>query len=377
MKDLLPVLNYRQAAEAVAACLRAKRTALLLGAPGVGKSSLVKDAAAALGLPCYILIASNMDPTDVAGLPYRGPDGHVHRELFPEIRACVEAPGVLCLDEVTTMPKSVEGPLLRVALERNAGGQPLHPDSPVIMCANPPEQAPGGLELSAAMINRVVVLRYAPSIATAGSDIGEISAYFSGDPVRAQASVLSPEEMAAPLRAEMSDFAVTLQADPTLVQLDPPRASIDGGEPWASPRAWEIGLACFAARGGQEDVVGEALLSGAVGPHAALAYLTIRKLRAHLATVEEILADPSHAKIPTEDSYQIAALGVISRVAEVDLWAAYVYTRRLPRIEYAAACVRFLVKRAPKKGGKWQVAGTKAMVTLLAQINSAVPEDIR
>lgn len=361
-KNLIPVLNYRQTAAAVACCIRARRTALLVGAPGVGKTMCVRDAAAAVGLPCYDLIASNMDPTDIAGLPYRDArTGHVCRELFPEIRAVVEEAAVLFLDEATTMPKSVEGPLLRLALERNAGGAPLHPGSSVIMACNPPDQAPGGIELSAAMINRVVVLRYAP-------DLAEIISYFNGEPVQATPNVLDEDAFQKACLVEFADFAATVSHVTDLITYDPPPASIDQGEPWASPRAWEIGLSCLAANGGAEDDVGTALLAGAVGPLSADAYLAIRKLRAKLPSIEQIRGNPVKATVPAEMDYQIAALGVLARVAQTDVWAAWIYAERLlPDI--GAAAGSFLQHKHVPSYSKWAVLGQKAQVALLEAVH--------
>jgi hypothetical protein len=359
-KYLIPVLNYTQAAAAVAAALRARRTALLLGSPGVGKTALVRDAAAAIGLPCHDLIASNMDPTDVAGLPYRDlQSGRVLRELFPEIRAVVDAAGVLFIDEATAMPKSVEGPMLRVAMERNAGGTPLHPGSPVVLACNPPEQAPGGIELSAAFINRIVLLRYQPSFA-------EVQSYFNGEAVHASPVVLDEDAFQAACVAEFADFAATLSHATDLLVYDPPRASVDQGEPWASPRGWEIGLSCLAAHGGKEDDVGYALLTGAVGPSAAGAYLAIRKLRLHLPSIDEIAANPTKARLPESLDQQIAALGLLARVAQTDVWAAWTYAGRL-RKEIGAACGRFLMNKVPQ-ASKFATVGRKAQIQLLARV---------
>jgi hypothetical protein len=359
-KHLIPTLNYKQAASAVAACLRAKRAGMLVGSPGVGKTSLVRDASDAIQKTCYDLIASNMDPTDVAGLPFRDPEtGRVLRELFPEIRAVVDGPGVLFLDEATTMPKSVEGPLLRLALERNAGGMPLHPDSAVLLACNPPEQAPGGIELSAAMVNRVVVMKYQP-----GFD--EVQSYFNGEPVRAEPLVLSEEAFHKACAAEFADFAATLAHATDLIVYDPPRASIDQGEPWASPRGWEIGLSCLAAHGGLEDEVGFALLAGSVGPAAGGSYLAIRKLRVHLPSIDEIKSNPTKANVPRQDDQQIAALGVLARVAQDDVWAAWTYAARM-KPEIGAAAGRVLMNKVPQRSPHAK-SGKKAQVDLLAKV---------
>lgn len=366
-KHLLPKLNYEQAAQAVSACIRSKRAGMLIGSPGVGKTALTRDASEAVGLPCRDLIASNMDPTDVAGLPYRDGSGGVGRELFPEIKAVCDSPGVLFLDEATTMPKSVEGPMLRLALERNAGGTPLHSESAVLLACNPPEQAPSGIEHSAAFINRIIILMYEPTFE-------EIRNFFNGEPVRAKPAVVSPQEFETRARLEMLDFAATLSHDTSLLMMDPPRGSIDQGEPWASPRAWEIGLCAYAAHGaayaaGKEDDVGYALLAGVVGPQPAAQYLAIRKLRQFLPSIEQILQHPLSVVVPAPVDHQIAALGVLARVADVDVWAAWTYAERM-QPEIGAAIARILMNKPPQVSAHAET-GRAAQVNLLAKIKKA------
>ncbi len=346
---MIPTLDYKGAERAVRAGLKSKVSILLEGPPGVGKTSLVRAVGRSLGLPVYDLIGSNLDPTDVAGLPYKDGDG-VARALYPEIAACVRAPGILFLDELTAAPPSVRAALLRVLLERNAGGTPLHPDSRVIAACNPPEHAPNATELDAANLNRVSRIRYAPSV-------GEIGTYF--------ASVSDPD-----WAVESQDFAATLAADPTLVSIDPPAASIEGGAPWGSPRAWELGLRVWSADGSQDDETGFALLAGCVGPHAATALLAIRRLRAHLPTSDKIQADPSGALVPDQVDHQIAALGLLARVARDDSSAAWVYAERL-RPEIGAALAQILTALPPTKVQAFRGAAAQAQVKLLARIRIA------
>lgn len=370
-KHLLPILNYEQAAQALAAGIRSKRTVALEGSPGIGKTAVVRDASRAVDRPCHDLVASNMDPTDVAGLPYRDENGRVGRELFPEIRAVCDAPGTLFLDEATTMPKSVEGPMMRVALERNAGGTPLHEDSSVVLAFNHPEECPGGIDLTAAMVNRIILLRYEPSFE-------ELTAFFNGEPVSAQPNVLNEEAYQKQLTLEMADFAATVSHDPSLFMMKPPAAAIDAAEPWASPRAWETGLRAYAALGldmtagvssaqaiqGME--VGFALLAGSVGAQAAAQYLAIRDLRKYLPSIDQIVSRPTDAPVPSQTDRQIASLGVLARVADQDVWAAWAYADRL-QPEIGAACARVLMNK-PIQNTQHAQIGKTAQVKLLAKI---------
>lgn len=344
-------LSFADTKRALVACVKSRITAILVGPPGVGKTALVREVGAEVKLPCHELLASNCDAVDIAGLPYVV-DGMLLRALLPQIKACVEQPGLLFLDELTSVPPSVQAPLMRLLLEGYAGGQHLHPQSVVLGAANRPEECPGGVELSAATINRVIKLvDYLPTL-------DEIRDYFDA---------LEP---GTPLAAEARDFAATLAVETGLIELNPPKASIDAGKPFASPRAWERGLRAFSAHSAEDDI-GYALLSGAVGEEKAAGFLGIRKLRKHLPSVDQIKTTPDKAKVPEDRAKQIAALGLLSRVADDDTWAAWVYADRL-QPEIAAACGRVLMTRTPQGKSKWAQLGKQAQVKLLAKVRRAM-----
>jgi hypothetical protein len=314
-------------------------------------------------MPCHELLASNCDAVDIAGLPYIV-DGVLRRALITQIQACVEAPGLLFLDELTSVPPSVQAPLMRLLLEHYAGSVALHPESCVVGAANRPEECPGGIEMSAASINRVIkIVDFMPTL-------DEIRAFFD--------SVGNPETR---LHEEFLDFSATLSVNSDLLDMTPPRAAIDAGAPFASPRAWERGLRAYASYcekagvgfnvGKDEDDIGYAILSGAVGEAKAIAFLAIRKMRKHLPSIDDILRDPVKAKVPEQKDRQIAAVGLLARVADKDLWASWIYTERLLP-EISAACARVLMTRVPQGASKWFQLGKKAQIDGLAKVRRAM-----
>ena len=66
--------SERQAAavEALGVAVAARVPVLLWGAPGTGKTSVIRAMAEALGWPCETVIASIREPSDFAGLPVVG-----------------------------------------------------------------------------------------------------------------------------------------------------------------------------------------------------------------------------------------------------------------------------------------------------------------
>jgi hypothetical protein len=356
-------LSFAQAKQALIACVEAKITPLVVGPPGTGKTALMRAVALEVHMPCHELLASNCDAVDIAGLPYIV-DGVLRRALITQIQACVEAPGLLFLDELTSVPPSVQAPLMRLLLEHYAGSVALHPESCVVGAANRPEECPGGIEMSAASINRVIkIVDFMPTL-------DEIRAFFD--------SVGNPETR---LHEEFLDFSATLSVNSDLLDMTPPRAAIDAGAPFASPRAWERGLRAYASYcekagvgfnvGKDEDDIGYAILSGAVGEAKAIAFLAIRKMRKHLPSIDDILRDPVKAKVPEQKDRQIAAVGLLARVADKDLWASWIYTERLLP-EISAACARVLMTRVPQGASKWFQLGKKAQIDGLAKVRRAM-----
>lgn len=375
----LPDSNLTQTAEIAAACARANVACLLLGSPGTGKTSISRAISAQLDMPCITLIASNMEATDFAGLPYVAPhevdDGNetrtvqrVQRALFPEIEQACDEPVILFLDEITAIPRSVEAPMLRLALERNAGGRQLHPGTRILMAGNFPDQAPGGITLSAAMVNRLVQVKVQPQV-------DEVANFFAGTPVVPDLShLLSEEDALLAYKEEAEDFALAAKHLGDLIEFNPPEASIADGQPWASPRAWELGLRAYSALArdyatGQGDLVGAAILSGILGTGPALKFLAQRELRKNLPTPDQIANEPERTPIPTERKFELAAITVARRAAERDFWATFVWLDRLPSAEIKRAAASMIAKSVPVhkvRNPKWTKAGADAFGRLVA-----------
>lgn len=336
-------ISFSTATKVVMPYLRAQQPVLLIGDPGVGKSTFAADLAAEVDLPLVTVIASTCDPTDFGGFPVVRPDGAFDRIPMRAIKQASESPVLLFVDELTTAPPAVQATLLRGILDRVFGDVALHLDTRILAAANPPDQAPGGSELSAPLVGRFAVFQFSPTLA-------EFQHFL--------------ESQKCPLH---DDFAATLEAAPDLVQFSPPPTAINEGQKWPSPRDWHRALVVWAAAGDISDDIAYAITAGSVGENAASGYMGIRRLRANLPTISEIIEIPEKARVPGDPSMQIGALGLLAQVAAKDAWAAWIYAARLTE-EIGAAAARMLVKR--RRFGIDAKRGQKAMIRLLGKIGA-------
>lgn len=358
-KTEIPTATFATARDVISMALLANQPVLLLGDPGVGKSALAYAVAKEMGLGLSVLLGATLDPTDVGGLPVIRIDGKgVDRIPLNLIREAAEKPCVLFLDEISASPLPVQAAMLRLALERVAGDVALHPDTRILMACNPPEQAPGGFDLSAPMMGRVCALMFRPTeeeildyLVTMGDDT---------------------TPMGQAVREEAAMFAAVAKAAPELLQIDIPAAAVSGNIPWGAPRAWERVIRARAAAsviGKMDERAVYIATAGSVGKTCATSYQGVLRMITELPTVEEICQDPVAARMPGEKNKQVAALALMPKIAKANLWAAYIYAARLTD-EYQMAAMKGLMAFAHLGNPADPLA--KAGVTARIQLTSKI-----
>lgn len=347
----IPTVNYSEGGDVLAAAFAANVNVLLLGDPGVGKTAIAADAAKLLGLPLRTLIGSTCSPIDIGGALVTSSDASsVNRIPLSLIKSVCDAPGVLFLDEIDKAPLTVQAALLRIFHERIAGDTALHAETRVIAAANPPEH--GGIDLSAPLTGRCLVLRFRPS----EREVLDYTAKLGDDD--------------STLRRCARDYAITAEVAPELLQIDIPDDSIAGGKPWAAPRSIERAMRSWASCVDRElpEALAEKMIAGSIGNSTATAFFAVLKLRKDFPTIEEIVAEPASAHLPEARNKQIAALGLVASVADVNLWAAWIYAERLvPELSVAAAA-QLLRRKDPAGDVAHKKAGMGARVKLASRI---------
>jgi hypothetical protein len=336
--------------EALALAVAARVPVLLWGAPGTGKTSVVRSLAAAFELPIETVIASIREPSDFAGLPIVSRDhGEPRVDFAPPRwahRLAAEGRGLLFFDEISTAPPAVQAALLRVVLERTVGDLVLPDGITVVAAANPPEQAASGWELSAPLANRFCHLDWVVDGRAVADGLS------GGWPAPALPTL--PEDWERWVGTTRSWVGGFIRVRPTLA-VEVPEDAATAGRAWPSPRSWDMAarlLGVSQAAGG-DDLVRSLLVRGAVGQGPGIELLTWLA-EADLPDPELVLADPDSFVLPERGDRAYAALSsVAAAVASnptVERWQRgwVVFGRAADSaLDVAASASRALVRCRP------------------------------
>ncbi|EKX65103.1 ATPase, AAA family [Streptomyces ipomoeae 91-03] len=128
------------------------RPVFVWGAPGIGKSSLVRDFAQSLGLECVSLLGTQLAPEDLIGVPQIR-DG---RSVFcPPEAIARDEPYCLFLDELNAATPDVQKAFYSLILDRRIGNYELPKGSIVIGAGNRATDNALARPIASALVNRL------------------------------------------------------------------------------------------------------------------------------------------------------------------------------------------------------------------------------
>lgn len=291
-----------------------RQPVFLWGAPGVGKSQVVAQVAAAMGLELLDVRAILLDPVDLRGLPRVDKDNRAH--WSPPAFLPSSGQGVLFLDELNAAPPLVQAACYQLVLDRKLGEYELPDGWTIIAAGNRETDKSVTHRMPSALANRFVHLDFETQL--------------EDWLIWADGAGIDPR-IAAFLR-----FRPDL-----LLDFDPKRPE----KAFATPRSWEFVSRILGS--GPESAVLLDLCRGTVGQGPASEFIGFLDVYRKLPDMDAILADPHGSPVPEDPAVLYALCGGLSHTArEGNAEALASYALRLPA-EFSVLLMRDAVRRSP------------------------------
>lgn len=235
------------------------------GPPGISKSSIIKQLAAEMGMEFIDIRLSQMDPTDLRGIPYPTTDENGEQGMRWSAPLILprdpKARAIILLDEFNSAPPSVQAGAYQLVLDRKLGEYEV-PEGCMIIAAGNRETDKGiTFRMPSPIANRFVHI--------------EMQHDFE----------------------DWQRWALNASVDPTVVgylttfkdelfQFDAASAS----RGFATPRSWEFVSRIVNDADAVPESVLMALVAGAVGDGLAVKFMEYRKNAADLPDPSQVLA---------------------------------------------------------------------------------------
>lgn len=278
-----------------------RQPAFIWGGPGIGKSSVVRQLAHELGLALRDIRALLLDPVDIRGLPYLGPDGR-SKWAVPDFLPS-DGAGILFLDELNAAPGMVQAAFYQLVLDRKLGEYTLPDDWVVVAAGNRETDRAQTSRMHTPLRNRFVHLEFEVDM-----------------------EAWSEWAINADIRPEVIAF---IRFRPQLL------SSYDkDAHAFASPRSWEF--VSQILKSAPDRGIEHELFSGAVGNAAATEFSGFLRMFRELPNIDAILLNPTYA----------VASALAHRATDTNFDRICLYLERMPT-EFRVLCVRDATMREP------------------------------
>lgn len=253
---------------------------MLRGAPGVGKTTIVRDLAKKLGIEFKSVMLSQMERVDLCGLP--SVEDHVTEWNVPAVWPRGNtSKGILLLDELTSAPADVQVAAYQLILERRISNADytLPPGWYVVAAGNRAIDRAVVKTMSSALANRFMHFELEPNVEDwlAWAIPHDIHPAVTGF-LKFRPSLLS----------KMGD------------------QNLEQG--WPSPRSWEKVSTAVKMFAYSEDILRKAVY-GLIGPGAGVEFMAFYKTNKKFDDVLDMLTNPKATINIPEKSDEKCALG--------------------------------------------------------------------
>jgi len=264
----------------VSSLVEQKVPTFIWGAPGVGKSSIVKQIADSNSIGFIDLRLALMDPTDLKGVPFYDKDSHTALWAPPAFLP-KDGKGILFLDELNSAPPSVQASAYQLILDRRVGEYVL-PDGWAIVAAGNREGDRGvTYRMPSPLANRFVHFEMEVNV----------------DEWRQWAYNMKVDEKIISYIAYKSEHLFTFDAK-------------SDSKSFATPRSWEYVDSIL--KSSLESSLQLQVISGAVGKDVAVGFLAFAKVMNRLPDIESIIESGSGEYSDEVDVLYALSTGLVS-----------------------------------------------------------------
>lgn len=281
--------TLKQVAPLISQLWKAGIVPFLHSSPAQGKSSLAKQLAEQYKLKVIDLRLTELDSTDLSGLPYfnNGKAEFMPFNTFPlqDTPIPEDYTGwLILLDEFNSANQAVQAAAYKLVLDRQVGQHKLHDKVAMIACGN--------LETDNAIVN--------PMSSALISRFAHFDINLNVDDWLEWASKAGIDYRITSYLSYRKDNLYTFKPDAT--------------SPYASPRTWE--MVSKVIKGNEEPST--LLVSSLIGDGIANEFIQYTKLYLDLPTLQEILDNPTGVKMSDDLSTQWATMSMVTHSITVD-----------------------------------------------------------
>lgn len=304
-------VNAKQLRQMIRLCTAAGKTLYIEGAPGCGKTAIVRDELRQMGRPVVYECAAYLTQANF-GLPC--PDGDWLRVLRPQRWFKTEG-ATLVFDEADKLSPMLQQQMAQAAHERRLGDDHMPPGTSVILIGNRTTDANGSYGVSNILSSRTARVEYTPT----------------PDEVLSYAHVAGWHPL----------LTAVLEMHKSLV--NKPEASKDR---FPCSRAWENASAILRQTG-EDRSMWVPILSAHVGDEATAIVEAVMMCYDELTPAGECFRQPLKAGIPESPAARMLQATIItSEASTTTTGQAVQYLTRMPR-EVALSAISWMIQRYP------------------------------
>ena len=258
-------VSPNEARSRILRCFKAKRPVFLWGAPGIGKSEIIADLTEELGGHIIDLRLSQMEPTDLRGIPFFNKNSETMNWAPPIDLPSQELASqfpivVLFMDEMNSAAPAVQATAYQLILNRRVGTYTL-PDNVVMVAAGNRESDKGvTYRMPTPLANRFVHLEMRK----------DFDSWFGWSVVNN-------------IHQDVVGYLTYAKQD--LFDFDPKSAS----RAFATPRSWSF-VSQFLYDADATDSELTDLIAGTVGDGLAIKFMAHRKIAGQMPNPTDVLS---------------------------------------------------------------------------------------